>query len=716
MRTILFCIFLALGQIVCAQQMDVNFENYTSLKCQGEIPVDFKTELSKVVNDVGLDSKSGNYSDRKKDAEFTELSTNQLINILYSGKVLYGDFITTYVNKVADIVLANSPELRGKVRFYVLKHSDLNAYSTESGIIFISIGLLAQIENEAQLAFIICHEITHFVKSHNLAMYKFSKNLVKNDKKIDLQSDVLSMLAFSKDNELEADVEGLKLFLKTPYNVSVLNDLFSVMLYAYLPFEELQFDSSYFNDKRGYVLPKNYFIKKISHITAEEDVSDSFSTHPNIKRRREAINKFISEYQGKEGEKFIVGIDEFKVIQQAARYEVAILFIQNSEGEEALYNGYLIEKIYGKSLFSDKIICSALYSLTKVKNNKNSRLYKVKAKDKKKIKEENIQYYWELVEGEVQAVYYLMQKLPAEELNVLAAKKTLEAYERYEDSFFKLRFDDLISELVNFHHTSFEKFYFNYDNIDADAPVLKDYYNYAFVDVSDKYRIKEVFYKYTSERTKRFQYEQTAEYEKYTRAYSKKVRKVGVGLNLKKFVMLNPYYMSYKTTNMYDLYTEKVKDPKLTPLKQKEIEKSLVQNILEMSKNIGLEVEVIGANKQSEITTDQFNEFQYLINWFREKISGGNGDSYTFENQDMKKYSAKYGHIGFCYVTNVNKSLQVVFVLMDLNHGGISYFYERQIKRSQPDGVYVKMMLYEVLHQIEQNPKKLNRLKKKYKI
>lgn len=41
-------------------------------------------------------------------------------------------------------------------------------------------GLLAQLENEAQLAFILCHEIVHVEQNHNLEIFLEAKNIQRN--------------------------------------------------------------------------------------------------------------------------------------------------------------------------------------------------------------------------------------------------------------------------------------------------------------------------------------------------------------------------------------------------------------------------------------------------------------------------------------------------------------------------------------------------------
>ena len=52
-------------------------------------------------------------------------------------------------------------------RFYVIEKADINASAFPDGTILVNTGLLAALKNEAQLAFILSHEITHVTQAHH---------------------------------------------------------------------------------------------------------------------------------------------------------------------------------------------------------------------------------------------------------------------------------------------------------------------------------------------------------------------------------------------------------------------------------------------------------------------------------------------------------------------------------------------------------------------
>ena len=120
--------------------------NYKVLRSEGEIPSDFKDFMQK----------------NPTAADFNLF----LKEMFLQGNILYGNPLNQYINTVADEILKDYPSLRKELRFYILKSPVVNASATENGIILINMGLLAQLSNESELAFIMAHEIVHYVEHH----------------------------------------------------------------------------------------------------------------------------------------------------------------------------------------------------------------------------------------------------------------------------------------------------------------------------------------------------------------------------------------------------------------------------------------------------------------------------------------------------------------------------------------------------------------------
>ena len=82
--------------------------------------------------------------------------------------VINDPFLTGYVNRVGKR-LANSPEARDSgypFTFEVVADPSINAFALPGGPMFINTGLLKAIDNEAQLAGVMGHEMSHVILRH----------------------------------------------------------------------------------------------------------------------------------------------------------------------------------------------------------------------------------------------------------------------------------------------------------------------------------------------------------------------------------------------------------------------------------------------------------------------------------------------------------------------------------------------------------------------
>lgn len=144
---------------------------------------------------------------------------------------LYGDAkVDAYLQSVLDALY---PEFKGAVRAKTLNDPDLNAFALPNGSIYVHLGLLARLENEAQLAAVLGHEGAHFVYRHG---YQRMQNLKSNAVfalglgvvssaagagvigMLGQLAAVSSIYGFSRDHEREADRVGFERMVKLGYD------------------------------------------------------------------------------------------------------------------------------------------------------------------------------------------------------------------------------------------------------------------------------------------------------------------------------------------------------------------------------------------------------------------------------------------------------------------------------------------------------------------
>ena len=230
-------IYLTLAILFFAQLLFCQYEPFDS---KGDIPKDFTTySYQKYKKELeNVDRKSKRRS-RKNQKEFFLESNFGIDDLLQSGYVMFNDPVSEYVTEIANVLLENEPELKGKLRFYTVRSSSVNAFATNQGVVIVNMGLIAQLKSEAQLAFILAHEISHFKEQHALKFYLESKEIDRQNSRNILRrkkfENTLTKNQFSKEQESEADELGLELFLKSKYNLEAVKGAFDVLQYAYLP-------------------------------------------------------------------------------------------------------------------------------------------------------------------------------------------------------------------------------------------------------------------------------------------------------------------------------------------------------------------------------------------------------------------------------------------------------------------------------------------------
>ncbi len=115
-------------------------------------------------------------------AEFTIDDEKKLGKEFYDKMVehrLILDDNTTrnYINKVGNLVLAQTTQAPFQFNFFVVDSSAINAFATPGGYIYINKGLMMAAENEAQLAGVIAHEIGHANARHVASIISKSTKL-----------------------------------------------------------------------------------------------------------------------------------------------------------------------------------------------------------------------------------------------------------------------------------------------------------------------------------------------------------------------------------------------------------------------------------------------------------------------------------------------------------------------------------------------------------
>lgn len=143
-----------------------------------------------------LDPNSGQdqWASSSSDAEEIAVGRQIAGNLLGASSLVKDEALQKYVNLVGCWVANQSERPDLQWHFGVIDSGDVNAFSIPGGYIFVTQGLYLLLQNEAQLAGVLAHEIGHVVRKHHY-------RVIQQAKVMDFGSKLLSR-EIGQDNEL----------------------------------------------------------------------------------------------------------------------------------------------------------------------------------------------------------------------------------------------------------------------------------------------------------------------------------------------------------------------------------------------------------------------------------------------------------------------------------------------------------------------------------
>ncbi|MBC7919764.1 MAG: M48 family metalloprotease [Ferruginibacter sp.] len=644
-------------------------EDYRLLQSSGPIPADFlQLSSQKYEQEKAAISRQEKSFEKKAKQAFFLKSSFLLHDLLYSGQVLFNDPVGGYVNQVADQLLAGNPSLRKQIRIYVVKSPSVNAFATNSGVILINLGLIAQLETESQLAFVLSHELTHYLKKHVMNQYVEEQKIEQGKRtyrSLSAEEKLLSRSNYSQELETEADLEGLATFLKSNYSTRQLNGVFDVLQYSYLPFDDVPFEKSFFETPH-LQLPAAYFLGKVKAIALPSEVEETKSSHPSINKRRASVLGRINRDEASTKGDYLVSKAAFAEARQTARYELSYLYLSGLQYEKAIYHSYLLLKEDSTSRYLRKNVAKALYGLSQYANQgAYAQVHDAEAD----------------TEGCSQQVVHLFGKLTPKELNALALKYVRDLGKEFpEDTELPALGNALLKSLVLRHCESDADFatrpravereaadlVANADTVDPEKRSKyqkiaithlkkknadsEQFIRYAFVDdfrdpafsraFGQHWKEKQASNQQREETTKQQRLRERGESQQKVRA-AKLIRQKGAALGIDKIVMISPSYA-------------KIDERKKKPIRyvaSERAEVKLVEQIQCNARAANLVVDVLSDNTFTSADAGKFNDYARLRNWIRERVKHLDA-AVPMHNSDAAGVGAlveKYGTKYYCW-------------------------------------------------------------------
>jgi predicted Zn-dependent protease len=141
------------------------------LLAQADEPTDKSKKRKKDKDeDNGGDDLSGLLSSMRPLSDKEEAAIGRRIagNLLGAAPLVKDAKLQAYVNRVGRWVAAQSKRPDLKWTFAVVDSADVNAWAAPGGYVLVTRGLYARLQDEAQLAGVLGHEIAHVQEKHHL--------------------------------------------------------------------------------------------------------------------------------------------------------------------------------------------------------------------------------------------------------------------------------------------------------------------------------------------------------------------------------------------------------------------------------------------------------------------------------------------------------------------------------------------------------------------
>ncbi|MFL6314344.1 MAG: M48 family metalloprotease [Terriglobales bacterium] len=203
------------------------------------------------------DETSGPFKFTKIDVELLAKANQADQEFDHRGLVFDDPTAVAYIEEIGKKVAPEGPLENVKWRFRILRDAQPNAFALPNGTIYIHSGLLAMLQNEAQLAGILGHEVTHVVNRHSYLENRSARKKMATANIIGAIGGaaggaggiagaasgvigglipsliVTTIYGYSRELEHEADVYGLRAMVRNGYSPDQMGAAFELLKSGY---------------------------------------------------------------------------------------------------------------------------------------------------------------------------------------------------------------------------------------------------------------------------------------------------------------------------------------------------------------------------------------------------------------------------------------------------------------------------------------------------
>jgi beta-barrel assembly-enhancing protease len=279
-----------------------------------------------------LTSPSHNYMVSEREVKLYEMSEKAHKKMVSQGLLLREKSANQYLNQVGLSLVPDFDDRGPSFSFYIVKKSSVNAFAMPNGNIYMHVGLLSKLENEAQLAHVLGHEIAHVIQRHSYKGRLDRHNTVVAAHVADLFlfgtglayiPAGMNLASYSREQERESDQFAIEYVATQNYDLNESVKLFS----------------------------------QLGEVKHQKETGSIWSSHPDSSKRlmnsRQQISESYTSYGGE-----VVNHDKYEVFRREVaevsikrrisgqQYELAEDAVKREiklQGDSALWQYYLGE-------------------------------------------------------------------------------------------------------------------------------------------------------------------------------------------------------------------------------------------------------------------------------------------------------------------------------------------------------------------------------------
>ncbi|HEY1038867.1 MAG TPA: M48 family metalloprotease, partial [Bacteroidia bacterium] len=261
--------------------------------------------------------------DEKQSAAF-RMATIYGLQQTFDQNEAYLDWIQAedYLKKIYDTLIPKQYRQKSNMQLFVSREANMNAWANDNGFLFINIGLLASVRNEAALAATIGHETGHAMFDHGYNKYVDFAFYKKNNPNAYFNPNTISNF-YSRNYEMIADTFSYVRMAVAGYNLKAVKGKFEI--YEQDLKRDIHTSLSAFGEG-SMSMVKNYL--------------RAYSSHPMNETRVKMADYYAAKVY-KRGKNYIVDSVMFQKIRKFAQEECKRVLFENADYKECLRRSFV---------------------------------------------------------------------------------------------------------------------------------------------------------------------------------------------------------------------------------------------------------------------------------------------------------------------------------------------------------------------------------------